>query len=294
MTDIPWMDAAIDGVSITKVRDLKALSIDIPGVEALLFVQGAHLAQWTPRGQKPVIFTSEATRLETGIPIRGGIPVIVPWFGPADKGLHGWARNLQWSLESVGQTDEGAVTVEFSLDNVDRGLYAESLSQKILFTLGKELRIALTVKNTGSSPIDVEMALHAYWNVDARNLTVRGLDSGGIDRTDDDSPVPPGPFEPLTGQTIDRFYPFAESITLRDRGNNRDIVISSPESVQAVAWNPGKAGAAASSDMLDDDWQKFICIEATRVRDYAVTLAASEEASLTLSAQVHPLPRTGS
>src|SRR5687767_14985434 len=50
--------------------------------QARLFLQGAHLAAWQPVGHAPLLFLSGSSHFSRGKSIRGGVPVIFPWFGP--------------------------------------------------------------------------------------------------------------------------------------------------------------------------------------------------------------------
>jgi glucose-6-phosphate 1-epimerase len=45
-----------------------------------LYLQGAQLTRWARRGGRPVLFLSERSALAPGKAIRGGIPVIFPWW----------------------------------------------------------------------------------------------------------------------------------------------------------------------------------------------------------------------
>src|SRR5580693_3822718 len=91
--------------------------ISTPLAEAEIYLQGAHIAHWTPRGHKPVLFMSSRSFLEPGKPIRGGVPIIFPWFGPRSDGkpgpMHGFARTVPWSVESAGLPSDGAVEIAF-------------------------------------------------------------------------------------------------------------------------------------------------------------------------------------
>ena len=72
---------------------------------AEIYVQGAHVAAYTPSGGAPILFLSEASRFAPGLPIRGGIPLAFPWFarkaGEPAAPLHGLARLVPWTLEAV-------------------------------------------------------------------------------------------------------------------------------------------------------------------------------------------------
>src|SRR5579864_495667 len=76
--------------------------ISTPAAEAELYLQGAHLAHWTLRGQRPVLFVSPKSLFASGKAIRGGVPIIFPWFGARSDGklgpAHGFARTSEWTV----------------------------------------------------------------------------------------------------------------------------------------------------------------------------------------------------
>ena len=65
--------------------------VSTPLTEAEVYLQGAHVARWSPRGQQPVLFMSSTSLFAPGKAIRGGVPVIFPWFGGRSDGK----RNYQ-------------------------------------------------------------------------------------------------------------------------------------------------------------------------------------------------------
>ena len=80
---------------------LPRVSITSDQATAEIYLHGAHLTQWTPRGAKPVLFMSGKSWFEPNKPIRGGVPVCFPWFGPKpDSPAHGFARIRSWELVS--------------------------------------------------------------------------------------------------------------------------------------------------------------------------------------------------
>lgn len=58
--------------------------ITLDGMEGELYLQGAHLTAWQPRGGRPVLFTSPNSGFAPGRAIRGGIPIIFPGLAPVD------------------------------------------------------------------------------------------------------------------------------------------------------------------------------------------------------------------
>ena len=73
------------------VSGYPVLAIQHPACTARVALHGAHLMEWTPAGQKPVLYMSPQAIFEGGKPIRGGVPVCWPWFGDL-------RRNWGWLL----------------------------------------------------------------------------------------------------------------------------------------------------------------------------------------------------
>ena len=93
---------------------LRRLSIGTEICMAELYLHGAHLCRWQPRSEPhPVLWMSEASRFEPGAPIRGGVPICFPWFGPkaGDPAapIHGVARISAWNLDGVTLEADGSV-----------------------------------------------------------------------------------------------------------------------------------------------------------------------------------------
>src|SRR3954447_20134029 len=52
------------------------------GVTGTVYLHGAHVAAWRPKAAEEVLFLSNKSAWEHGKPIRGGVPLCFPWFGP--------------------------------------------------------------------------------------------------------------------------------------------------------------------------------------------------------------------
>jgi glucose-6-phosphate 1-epimerase len=106
-----------ESVQLIQLGELPALRVHNAHADALIALQGAQLLEFTPHGERPVIWLSEQARFNRGESIRGGIPVCWPWFGDlarnpaavragvrqADAPAHGWVRAQNWLLESVAE-----------------------------------------------------------------------------------------------------------------------------------------------------------------------------------------------
>ena len=79
------------------------LLVDAPVASAEIYLHGAHLTSWVPRGGTEVIFTSAQAIFDGAKAIRGGIPLCLPWFGAGPDGdqkpAHGWGRTSTWELD---------------------------------------------------------------------------------------------------------------------------------------------------------------------------------------------------
>src|SRR6204780_4930918 len=150
---------------------LTRAAISTPLAEAEIYQQGAHIAHWAVPGRKPVLFLSSKSFFAPGKPIRGGVPIIFPWFGPrsGDKPgpAHGFARTALWSVESARLLNNGAVEIAFSLDadQSSRALGFDAFTPRFTATIGSELSMSLDVSNRSQAPFVFEDAVHSYFAV---------------------------------------------------------------------------------------------------------------------------------
>src|SRR5690348_2598187 len=107
------MNSAPDMLELGEGGLIRAAIRSHHGDLAHVYVQGAHVTDFEPGGQQPVLFLSKESRFEAGKPIRGGVPIVFPWFGPhpTDKSApqHGFARTANWDALEVMGTFTGAV-----------------------------------------------------------------------------------------------------------------------------------------------------------------------------------------
>jgi glucose-6-phosphate 1-epimerase len=70
---------------------------------------------------------------------------------------------------------------------------------------------------------------------------------------------------------------------VRDPVLNRDIRVSFPDVATAVIWNPGQEKSMVMTDLTDDDYKKFICIEAANTSYDQVTIPAGSSYRLAVN-----------
>ncbi|MEQ1860150.1 MAG: D-hexose-6-phosphate mutarotase [Chthoniobacteraceae bacterium] len=267
---------------------LTVLDIATPLARARIFIHGAHVAEWTPAGAQPVLFMSAASHFAPGKAIRGGVPVCFPWFGGRaghpDSPAHGFARSVEWGVESLVREDDGTISVSLILADSDatRAHWPHAFLVRHRIRVGTALEMTLEVTNRDTAPFAFEEALHTYFAVSAvQSVEVHGLEGaefidkvGGVARKRQ-------PAEPLrfTGET-DRVFPnTTATCVLHDVA--RQIAVEKSGSATTVVWNPWIAKAKAMADFGDDEWPGMACIETANSGEDTITLAAGAKHAMT-------------
>ncbi|MBM4152663.1 MAG: dihydroxy-acid dehydratase, partial [Kiritimatiellaceae bacterium] len=143
---------------------LPYLELRCNGAEAHVYLHGGHVLHYQPAGQAPVLWQSEKSFFEPGKPIRGGIPICWPWFGPnpndPQKPAHGFARLVEWKPIHSSATDTETLVVL----QLPEECCAEALLQ-ITVKLSQQLSVVLTTTNRQNSPFSFAEALHTYFAI---------------------------------------------------------------------------------------------------------------------------------
>ena len=275
---------------------LERVRVTGPRAEAEIYLQGAHVTHWQPRASAaPVLFCSAKAVYAPGKAIRGGVPLIFPWFGAhatdTSKPMHGFARARPWRLIAADPAPDGSVVIDLGLDEDEatRALWPHAFRARYRVTVGDRLTLALDVRNTGSSPFTFESALHTYLAVgDVRTASVSGLENTTfIDKVDGFARKRLGP-EPLrlTGETDRVFLGTRARCVVDDPARRRRLAVDKTGSASTVVWNPWSAKAAEMADLEPQDWQRMICVETANAADDAVTLAAGAHHAMTATLAV--------
>ncbi|HSD67042.1 MAG TPA: D-hexose-6-phosphate mutarotase [Vicinamibacteria bacterium] len=290
------MERYPDGARLEKgLGGLDRLVLHATEGEALVYLQGAHVAHFEPKGGRPVLWMSAASRFEAGKPLRGGVPVCFPWFGPKagspEAPLHGFARILPWAVGAVVRETDGGLraVLELTAEAAARGGFPRELSLSLVLTVSRTLRMELTVRNVDSAPATYEEALHSYFAVsDVRQARIRGLE--GVAYVDKTAAMArrPGESGPIAiAAETDRVYPGATgTVTIEDPGWRRRIVVGKSGSATTVVWNPWVAKAKAMPDFGDEEWTGMVCVETANAMDDAVTLAPGASHVMTATLEV--------
>jgi len=245
-----------------------------------MYLLGAEVTSWRPRGRDEALFVSAASKWEAGKAIRGGVPICFPWFGAkaddAKAPAHGFVRAKAWQLDSIVQRGE-AVTVSMSTasDEGTRKLWPADFRLVHRATFGAELAMELEMTNTGAAALRFEEALHTYFRVgDITKARVRGLDGiHYLDKTDGNREKTQQGDVVIAKETDNVYLDTAHATAIEDPALRRRIRVNKENSLATVVWNPWIEKTKAMADMGDDEWKQFVCVETCNVGKHGVTLA---------------------
>jgi len=267
---------------------LARVRITSPLAEGEMYLHGAQVTSWKPKGCEEVLFLSTKSRWQDGQAIRGGIPICFPWFrGKADDAHappHGFVRTKQWQMESISENDAGvAVSMYTESDEQTRRWWPAEFRLAYRVVFGSELTLELTCANTGTTPLRFEEALHTYNRVaDVGGVRVHGLDSVHfLDHTNRDIEKTQHGDVVVAAPTDSAYLNTKGDVDVLDAPMGRRIRLCKANSLGTVVWNPWREGAAAMHDLGEGEWQQFICAEASNIMAAAVELAPKQEHKMT-------------
>lgn len=252
-----------------------------PGADAHVYLHGAHVTHFQPRGEKPVLWMSERSRFDPDHPIRGGVPICFPWFGPREGDpaapIHGFARLRTWKIRSAGVGEDGAVELVLSMLWSPRSLEVWGGAFEIVHRIrvGRSLGMTLEATNHGRSPMRYEEAMHTYLAVgDVKQVRITGL--GGTPYLDKTRAMarevqPPGDVR-IVAETDRVYAPATGRVTVHDPVLGRAIHVDKRGSRSTVLWNPWVEKAERMEDFGDEEWPGMLCVETANTMENAVVL----------------------
>ena len=274
-------------------------AISLHGMAGELYLQGAHLTAWQPPGERPVLFTSPNSAFAPGRAIRGGIPIIFPWFGASRHApaapQHGFARTAPWHLDGVETTGRELLTLTLSLGDGDVGspFWPEPFRAIYTVIFAQTLSLRLAVQNRATHPVIFEEALHTYFAIsDISTIAISGLaGTTYIDKSDAARRKPQtAALVTITAETDRVYLDTPERCAIEDRGWRRRVVIEKDAAASSVVWNPWAEKAAAMVDLGDPAWRGMVCVETGNIADNEVRLAADGEHQMSTAISVDAGP----
>jgi D-hexose-6-phosphate mutarotase len=285
----PGRVAILDGQG-----DLPMLGVSTAWSTAEIYMHGAHVSHFRKKDEPPLLFLSQCSRFEAGHPIRGGIPVIFPWFGPRE-GLpnHGFARLTTWEFREVATNPEGSVSVKFQLPFCPEASTLPPFSAEYRVTIAETLFLELIVRNESETDnFTFENCLHTYFEVsDATAISINGLQgtryldqvSKFAEKTDSAESIR------IFAET-DRIYRDTTStVEIHDPRLGRKIRIEKTGSNSTVVWNPWVAKSQQMPDFGNEEYMRMVCVESGNVAANELTLEPKQACTLTVRLSSVPL-----
>lgn len=172
--------------------DNNILTASLPSGDSVqVYLYGATVTSWKTSDGVERLFLSTAAVLDGSKPIRGGIPLVFPVFGPPPKNhqtsqlpQHGFARNSNWeflgssSSENTSTKADDSVKLDFGLssamlseDNRKKWPLEFGLVYSVTLSKGK-LEVQLHVQNKDEKAFDFQVLFHSYFTVKVRSSAV--------------------------------------------------------------------------------------------------------------------------
>jgi len=239
--------------------------------KAEVSLYGAHVLSFIPEGQKDILWMSPQSMFEQGKPIRGGIPVCFPWFGPhatdSQKPMHGFARLNTWNLIESSALENGNIRLILGLSsNVETmALWPFAFLSKVIIEVGKELDITICCTNTGTEDFIVGGALHSYFSVsNIANINISGLKDhlyyAGFAK--EAHTIQTDETLRILNEENRRYINHTDDCVITDEKWNRSIRVAKRGSKVTVVWNPYSEVVKTMADIPDSGYNDFICVEA--------------------------------
>ncbi|MBV8143330.1 MAG: D-hexose-6-phosphate mutarotase [Verrucomicrobia bacterium] len=275
--------------------DLPKLSVRTNWSTAEIYLLGAHVTEFQKNGEPPLLFLSQASHFAAGKAIRGGVPIVFPWFGPREgRSQHGFARVTEWEWEGSSAGLDGTVTVRFGLpEDAARADGSPPSNVTFTVTVSDRLTMELAIVNpSATESLSFENCLHTYFAIgDIAELEITGLQGTAfIDKVDNFARKSESAAAIRINSETDRVYLDATgTVEIHDLKNHRKIRVEKSGSASTVIWNPWVVKARQISDFREDEYKQMVCVESGNVAQNKMSLAPGESTSLRVVLSSQPI-----
>ncbi|KAG7450508.1 galactose mutarotase-like protein [Guyanagaster necrorhizus] len=254
-------------------------------VEILLY--GASVISWksgTKRNPElsERLFVSNKAAVDGSKPVRGGIPVVFPCFGPPTHpdhtrlNQHGFARHSVWSWDGTSIDEKDAVSIKLTLRPTETipTVYSKPFLLTYVVTLSEfDLKTDLHVQNTSfADNLEFHTLFHNYIRAPSTDVLVGPLQNFTYyDKTESTEAGKSRPkVEARAGVDVKKFTDSVYENTNGKYeviwpGGGLDITASNLKDV--VVWNPQETGRKIG-DMEENGWENFVCVEPGYIRGF--------------------------
>jgi glucose-6-phosphate 1-epimerase len=265
--------------------DMVSVTIFNKYADVEICLYGAQVMRFIPHGSFDVLWVSSESFFEEGKPIRGGIPICFPWFGPhsidPSKPMHGFARLMNWEVVETSsiETGETMVCLQLCSSEETKQYWPFDFCAKLTVVVGKALEIKLNITNTGDQDFEYSAALHSYFNVSGiENINIKGLQGVSYyNGFENELNTQEEELLEIHQEENRRYVDTESDCVINDPIFNQAIRVSKKGSKVTVVWNPGEETASKMEDMPDDGYEAFVCVETVNAYNDTIKLSAGED-----------------
>ena len=252
--------------------------------DADICLYGAHITNFKPHKTMPVLWMSPDSKYQEGSPIRGGIPVCFPWFGPhkTDSLMpqHGFGRLMYWNVLETSSMPTGETMVKLQLCSsaVTKTYWNHDFCAEMTVIVGKTLTATLKITNSSSIPFEYSCALHSYYDVSSiEEIAIEGLlNTKYYNQLEPGDFIQETPLLEIKKAETRHYYNTETDCIIIDTIFNRRIRVAKSGSKITTVWNPGEETCSKIDDIPDDAFHNFVCIEAVNAFNDVIKLAPGE------------------
>ena len=274
--------------------ELPMLEISTRWSTAEIYLHGAHVTHFRKKDGPPLLFLSQCSRFAEQEPIRGGIPIIFPWFGPREgMGQHGFARIKAWELKEFVPAPDGSVSVGFRLPDCPEASGFPAFSAEYTVTVNESLTLELVVTNKSKDDVfTFENCLHTYFDVSQISaVSISGLrGTSYLDKTADFAQKTETENAIRISSEVDRIYlNTTGAVEILDERLARTIRVEKQGSLSTVVWNPWIGKAQQMPDFGNEEHERMVCVESGNVASNSIKLPPGESSKLKVKLSSEPV-----
>jgi glucose-6-phosphate 1-epimerase len=265
-------------------NDLIFMTVSNKYADVDICLYGAHITSFRPYDSMEVLWMSPDSNFEVGKAIRGGIPVCFPWFGmnktDPEMPQHGFARLMYWDVLGTSTLPSGETVVRLQLCSSEetKAYWPYDFCAEMTITVGSTLIVTLKVTNTSATPFDYTCALHSYFGLSAiENLTIEGLQGRNYyNQLTGENEVQEEEILQIQGPLTRHYLDTETPCVIEDNIYMKKILVAKTGSKVTTVWNPWEETCAKMTDMPDDGYQTFVCVETVNAFNDVIHLSPLE------------------
>lgn len=265
---------------------LPKIDVTTRASSAQIYLHGAHVTAFQKIGEPPLLFMSRKSHFAPDQPLRGGVPICLPWFGPRQGGpAHGLARIRTWEPAERPVANNDRVTIRMRLPKDSLKPEWKGLRTEFIVTVADTL--AMELVSTNDSPdrdLEIENCLHTYFQIsDISDISIAGLaglpfddfaaGAAGARNSQNDSVLR------IAKETNRVYANHTGPVEILDKKFGRMIRVEKSGSQSTVVWNPWTT-QKLPDDFDPPEYRHMVCVESGNVKQNRITLSPGETAGL--------------